>query len=454
VLWALQNKSQGELLNEAVLLQNVIDFILDKMDYRGALRSEFDFTSKNAVLQYLAYETRDRSVSHDINDITAIVIRFLKRKALRYDAGEIVASFLKCGILQQVGDEVGFKYDRFQDFFVAGFFRDNEDALNEALQGKNWIASARELDLYTARFRHEARLLARAQRILDGTAKLSGELDQQNVYTYLKDGHSALAASVQLRKMKKQQLSAAQVDTILERAEREQANARALRATVEQKNGGGGPEVLFERQAALNLYSQFIRNLEFADREDKETHLKACIDCWEELAILLLSATREVFARITKDNEGTKRKGFSEITVLIESVVKEVMPVFVATNMYNELASEKLAELLDEIVGSETLSTLRGLMCAFILLELRPEQALSRIKEQYKSFDMWTAGAVTHRLYDFYQSRPLSDKLRPKFEALVIDLEASIGRLEVTGRTKSFFLQSLHKHAFREDQSG
>ena len=225
VLWALQNKTQGELLNEAVLLQNVIDFILDKMDYRGALRSEFDFTSKNAVLQHLAFEMRDRSVSHDMNDIVSIVIQFLKKKGLRYDASDIVAGFIECGILQQLGEEVVFKYDRFQDFFVAGYFRDNENALSQAMVGKNWIGSARELDLYTARFRHEARLLPLAQNILKETPKLTGDLNAQSVYGYLTQGRLGITAGAQLRKMKKHRLSATQVDEILETAERESSQS-------------------------------------------------------------------------------------------------------------------------------------------------------------------------------------------------------------------------------------
>jgi len=54
ILWAIKNRSKGELLNEAVLLQNIVDFMLGRMDYTGALRSELDFTAKSAILQYLA----------------------------------------------------------------------------------------------------------------------------------------------------------------------------------------------------------------------------------------------------------------------------------------------------------------------------------------------------------------------------------------------------------------
>ena len=450
VLWALQNKSQGELLNEAVLVQNVIDFILDKMDYRGALRSEFDFTSKNAVLQHLAFEMRDRAVARGANDIVTIVIQFLKKKGLRYDAGEIVAGFIECGILQQVGEEVVFKYDRFQDFFVAGYFRDNENALMQAMEGKKWIDFARELDLYTGRFRHEARLLPLAQKILKETSQASGDLNAQNVYAYLTEGSSAMTAGAQLRKMRRQRLSAAQVDKILEAAEQELVKARSSKALAGKTKDNSRLNIFYERQAALNLYSQFIRNLEFADREDKEAHLATCIDHWEQSVFLYLSVTRQIFAKI-RDHDQTSPEGVIKAVELIESLVKEIMPAFIALDVYNELASEKLADLLDDIVDKATLSTLRGLICAFVLLEIRPELVLRRIKEQYKSFNTWTAGAVTHRLYNFYRSRPLSEKLRPGFETLVAELETLIGRLKDGRASKGAFLQNLHKHAFREN---
>ena len=144
--------------------------------------------------------------------------------------------FIDCGVLQQSGEEVRFKYDRFQDFFVAGFFRDNDDALKNAMEGRNWIASARELDLYTARFRHEARLLPIARGILESSPMPESALTRQSVCNYLREGPSALAAGVQLRKMRKERMTAAQVDEVLEKAERGSlGRARALRDETEQE---------------------------------------------------------------------------------------------------------------------------------------------------------------------------------------------------------------------------
>ncbi|MDA9399707.1 hypothetical protein ACM42_23610 [Bradyrhizobium sp. CCBAU 25338] len=48
MIWAIKNKSQSEILNEAVLLQNLIDYVLGRMDYTSVLRREFDFHSKGA----------------------------------------------------------------------------------------------------------------------------------------------------------------------------------------------------------------------------------------------------------------------------------------------------------------------------------------------------------------------------------------------------------------------
>ena len=62
LLWALVQKRQLERVNEAALLENLIEFILDKADFRGALRREFDFRSKTILLQEIALITRDRAL--------------------------------------------------------------------------------------------------------------------------------------------------------------------------------------------------------------------------------------------------------------------------------------------------------------------------------------------------------------------------------------------------------
>jgi hypothetical protein len=109
MIWAMKNKSQGEILNEAVLLQNLIDYVLGRMDYTGALRKEFDFQSKATVLQNLAYHFKTSNEVQEKNEATKFIIAFLAKRGLKYDAAEILNGFVKCGILHEVGTTVSFR---------------------------------------------------------------------------------------------------------------------------------------------------------------------------------------------------------------------------------------------------------------------------------------------------------------------------------------------------------
>jgi hypothetical protein len=80
-----------------------------------------------------------------------MLIDLLNRKALDYDAAEIVAGFINCGLLMQMSDELSFRFSRFQEFFVARFIRDNSEVMDNIKKGDNWVIYARDLDIYTSR---------------------------------------------------------------------------------------------------------------------------------------------------------------------------------------------------------------------------------------------------------------------------------------------------------------
>jgi predicted MPP superfamily phosphohydrolase len=179
ILWAIKNKSSGELLNEAVLLQNIIDFMLGRMDYTGALRSELDFTTKSSILQHMALHFKETKDVQDKNDVLQFIINLLKRKGLKYDAGALLNSFVGCGVLYELGAEISFRYKRFQEFFVAGYLRDNPIEL-EKVKEEKYFDFARELDLFTARWRHESSFLEIGKKHLQSIPvsepKLNGQL--------------------------------------------------------------------------------------------------------------------------------------------------------------------------------------------------------------------------------------------------------------------------------------
>jgi len=296
ILWTLKSESAGELINEAVLLENIIDYMLGKMDYRDSARSEFDFQSKVAVLQELSTKLSDTTQSLSKNEINRFVIDFLERKGLKYDGALIVEGLIKCGILSQIDDVVDFRYRRFREYFSAGFLRDNQKVV-DIINGEDCFSYSRVLDIYTSRFRHESHLLPLGRSKLDEIVIRKPKLEGDALQSYLSAAVNLSAANRRLDKMKKEPMSARKIDEFRDKAD---ASIRKKRSDLSIENKSAEDFLIEWRNfiSALVVYSNFIRNIEFADNKDKKEHLSYCIDKWVYHAKIMMGGLNESFKEI------------------------------------------------------------------------------------------------------------------------------------------------------------
>jgi predicted MPP superfamily phosphohydrolase len=474
MMWAMKNKSQGEILNEAVLLENLIDYVLGRMDYTGALRREFDFQSKSTVLQGLAFHFKNANEDQDKNSVTTFVINFLAQRGLKYDASEIVNGFIKCGILYTIGNTVSFRYRRFQEFFVAGFLRDNPSALREMQDKGLWLEYSKELDLFTARFRHESSFLDYAKSILEEMKIPEPALSREALDEYLSQGNIQELTRKQLRQMRQEPMTGEKIDALLDKTERRMVQKREAEQQLSKSTGDPTKtNTRLRFSVALEMYSEFIRNLEFADKDVKRLHLEYCLSHWETTLRGWLSTLKEAIKYAQEDlipsldnsepTETVKPNAkrvpvttldWKQLISFIESVVKYALPSALSQIAYQNLGSEKLIDFFDAIIGDERAEPLRKLFCTFILLELSPEKAIDRLSVMVEGdqFERWFLAIVTQRLTDFYTNRPLPMKLREKFEKLVVAIELELSGKKENKNAKGLFLNQLRKRAYPNKQ--
>src|SRR5690606_5644266 len=69
LLWANKKKVRGEKLNEALLLQNVLEHLLGRADFRTTVRGEIGATGKEIVLQHISRLFTDNGRRIEENDL-------------------------------------------------------------------------------------------------------------------------------------------------------------------------------------------------------------------------------------------------------------------------------------------------------------------------------------------------------------------------------------------------
>ena len=181
LLWAVYQERRFERINEAVLLTNMIDFLLGKADFQQALKGQFDPTSKEITLQSLARFLRDNDGVASVNDVTVYLVAFFRQKGIHLDsAADILNKLIECGILHRSGDDISFKYRCFKEDLLACMFRDDPSECNKALEGLKFLDYARELDLLSGLRRRNSDLItiignAVAQQVPDDISRQSLE---------------------------------------------------------------------------------------------------------------------------------------------------------------------------------------------------------------------------------------------------------------------------------------
>ncbi|MBY3043685.1 metallophosphoesterase [Rhizobium leguminosarum] len=454
ILWTLRRGLSGDLINEAVLLENIIEHMLKKMDYRGSLRSEFDFTSKVAVLQELAIFFRSASGSVTKNEVVAKVIEYLGRKGLKYDGGKIVTGFIDCGLFAEIDDTVEFRYRRFEEYFTAGYLRDNRPFYDAVVASPVWNGYVREMDIYTSRFRNETALLDDGRRKVDAVDVPKPRLEGDIFQGYLVDGGNFTLAAKRLKKMKKEPMSARKIDELRDKAD---ASVTRRRSALSKKKNSGEVKISNARAfiTALEVYTNFIRNIEFADSTDKTRHLDHCFDLWELHTKLLFSGLNDVFVEIREDMQTDPevpddiREDIVQISKDVENQVKSIIPRMVSIGIYHRLGTEKLTHLIRDIAENNRNSKLKRILASFVLMDIDPSKSMEMMSSGmwYDTMNEgWINSMVESKLHQYYLEQHLTGELRTKFERFVATLETRLtGTKFESDRMKGFVVQRLGK---------
>jgi hypothetical protein len=333
---------------------------------------------------------------------------------------------------------------------VAGFLRDNPDVLKDIQDQDKWLEYSRELDLYTARFRHESSFLDYAKSILDAMKVPTPNLSEKDTDKYLREGHNSDFTKKQLQNMRREPMTSEKIDSLLDKTERRMNEKRESEVVKADEEGRTRSQKQVHFFVALEMYSEFIRNWLSALKESISNIQE---DLANDKSGGMPTAIR---VPLNSKRQPVEDEDWGKLIGFVESIVKYALPSILSQVAYQNLGSEKLVDFIDEIIGDDSSENLRKLFCSFILLELSPVRAIDRLSKLVDSnkFDRWFLTVVTQRLYSYYATRPLPKSLASKFEGLVADIELQLSGKPERKRNKGLFLKELKKRAYREGVAG
>jgi DNA polymerase III delta prime subunit len=156
----LSKAALDAVINEATLLDKMIDLLLNKGAPENVIRSSTDFTGLNILLEQIAqWLTAENSYLPE-NQLLKQLAEYLTDRGIQESASDLLQHFITAGILERIGDDISFRYRSFEAYFLARYAARNKDFAPRLLDDLAIVRYAKEFSLLCDLSRKDADLLS------------------------------------------------------------------------------------------------------------------------------------------------------------------------------------------------------------------------------------------------------------------------------------------------------
>lgn len=449
LLWSIQQKKDLVRVNEAVLLENITDHLLDKADFRQSQRGVLNPTGKQITLQNLAVYLKDQGGTADENDTTVFLAEFFSKKKLRFIANDVLHKLVSCGVMHAEGGNIRFKYECFQEFFYAQHLGNSPRSLKAALTDLAFLDVRRELELLSGLRMQNEDIIEAISDVLDRRAPADFKASYAQGFDKIVQARiPAGTTQAQLGKIKRTRLTDEQVDEMMDEADR-RAMSRGERPISDSLERADGNVVQAARDreaenikvdqtepekpvrpstymAAIDTLARVIRNSDFTDYESKGPATKRVLDSWVRIFLLILGEMEAILRNIGSESGDTMDE--EEITT-VKYILAKYWFNNVGTAVIGHLASPSMADTVISLIDEQDLSTGENLLALFLLEDINERTWKDRwsalIRDKSKA--VFVTDCFISRLFSLSHSKALDEDQAIRVKSLVGDIEARMG---------------------------
>jgi hypothetical protein len=448
LLWAAKQGHQGVRLNEAILLQNVLDHLLDRANFQSARRGALTTRGKELLLNRIANfldEMGDFARSAEVIDW---VDKYLQQKKLGYDASEVIVELIGCGILRRNDGQISFRYKCFQEYYIALGMMDQSELVKKS-EGRNFLLRPREIELVSGLKGENDWLIQHIMGVLQDSMPRDLAAVAYADFEAMAYGSKRLFVNRdKLRKIKRTRLTEDQIDQVMDAID-ERAMARGdqpLSETLEE-TGGDIAKAARVRQAeavrqdldqeaeffragtymaGLSILARVIRNSDYTDYDIKGPALVHLLGEWCRIHVLLTREARWVLARLEKiEGEPLEADDFEALV----RIVAKMLFGAVGGAIVAEVSTPSLIETLHELDNQNELPSGKRLLSLMILEDADDSTWADKWKAviDHKDTHAFDIDTLIDRLWNSVNRKALDEVQDRRVIKVVEAVEAKFG---------------------------
>ena len=441
LLWAMQQEKELERVNEAILLSNVVDYLLGRADFTQSVVGKFDPRAKEITLEHLASFFKDRSGVSTVNEATTFLVELFRSARLPFVAVDVLAELVACGILERSDDTVAFKYPCFQEYFFACKLRADPTVLAEIMSNGRYIESDREIELLAGLRRQNTDILNIIVSDIDKRTPRKIAKIQSSEFDELTDLNLEISVTQKkLSELRNKRFSSDQVDDLMDAAER-----RVTRRVTEAKSSTSGidgdrkdlfgenvderkelsvrPMGLVEYLSATDLLARVIRNSDFTEFSVKGPATKLVLKSMVKICLLI---RKEIVSLLDETISKSGEYSLSEedrksLTYLINKMVVTVS----ALTAVDLLASPNIIPMAEEILLEPELSVAERIYLCFLLQGCRANGWHTHFSDllKEKGNSGFVVECVIERIQGIVNTQYLDERENEKLHSVIDTVE-------------------------------
>lgn len=459
LLTIYEEKSAFTPINRAVLIEQFVEYALEKRSAQDVFRGAFDFKNKEFLLSALAAEMAKRDEYIISREQAEEIMRLsLKQVGLAHDVAKILTYFIDVRILRdRLEGCISFRYRAFLEYFIAAKMGSDENFKNWVLDEGRYLSYRNEILYYAGLTRHDEgliELVSKRFEEIDGRIRneleWSPDLRKLDRFEPPRNDQDDADIFDEFRR---------QIDAPpFTEEERDEALESELPKDVEDRQEVFRPkigEVGQEWTMGLMLYSGLLKNLELISDPSKRRHLETILEGWgflavQSLAIIPLIAKHRKLRINGVLYEVQMPKHFSDQKVA--RLITLELPKSVGQFMVSTLGTEKLEMQLREPQLSEQGEPLicyflRGKMMADLRIPGWVNE-LNRLADALQGSRFLTEGFI-RTVSDIYQFGVHGNDTERKLRNLLGEAigHMSGGTRSAKNKTKTRVIQNAERRA-------
>lgn len=412
-------------INEAVIMEQFMEFLLEKSSPSEAYSTTYDFRIKeDFLISLVTYMDKNNQFYLSIDEFETLLSAYHADKGFSVRETEFDSLFFKKGVLVRTELIVTFRYNCMIEYYLAKKAAQSPEFLMHILADRNYLNYPNELMYYTGLNRQNVDVVKVLQR------ELYADFDKlRGVVPRLEDYNIGIDVSLPeesfAKRIGESKLTQAQSDKLQDTKDTSELH------TPEEIDKSITHEDMDSFIHTLLIYGSCLKNLELLPKKEKEImyndyNLGLCI-----MLGIFKKNTEEYFNGEVSEMEQLPEKYTPEdickLKAIMQDVLKISIPIVLQNIALENVGTTKLKSIIEGVIKDKNSSEFARFFSVFMFSDLHLP-GLQRVLKEYvaEANNKSLLTIIFFKLLYYYRFRYFSSSLDPFFENILADINIKL----------------------------